>query len=90
MCLAGEGQAHHGTAVKAILHAENRGAAGKGTRNLDCVVHRFRTAVYQECFLGKVTGRELVEPFCQRYVALIAGYLKAEMEKGVYLGAQSA
>ena len=55
MSLAGERQAHHGAAVKAIFHREDRGAAGKGARNLHRVLHRFRAAVHQESLLGKVT-----------------------------------
>ena len=88
--LAGERQAQHGAAVKAIFHRENCGAAGKGARDLYRILHCLRTAVHQESLLGKATGRELVELFRQLNIALVAGHLEAEMEKGVQLRAKRA
>ncbi len=90
MGFAGERHAQHGAAVKAIFHRENRGTAGKGARDLHRVLHRLRTAVHKESLLGKAARRELVELFRQRNIALVAGHLEAEMEKGVQLRAQRA
>ena len=85
MRFAGQRQGHHGAAVKCIFESDHARTAGVSTRDFDPILDRFRARIYQQSFLGKVSRRDAVQPFCEADIVLVGSDLRTGVQKTLQL-----
>src|SRR5437588_3957261 len=85
MRLAGEGEGHHGAAMKSIFESNDGGAPGISPGNFHGILDRFGAAADKQSFLGKVPGRQFVQALRQAHVAFIGRHLDTGMQEALRL-----
>src|SRR6266849_7765536 len=86
MRLAGQGQGHHGAAVKSVFEGNDARPASVRPRNLHGVLHRLGTTVHEKRFLRELPWRGLVHALGQADVTLVGRDLDTRVQKTVKLG----
>src|SRR5882724_10710827 len=79
MCFAGQRECHQGASMKRVMERNNRRPLGICASNFDSVLDGFRSAVYQQSFLGEFAGRQRVHSFGDGDIAFVGSHAEAQM-----------